>query len=575
MNAIRNPGLGVLAFVVLVACAPAPAPNGGGASTTGTERRPGGGTLTMLARYEPVALASKELRTAGAGTSSTRRLFNAELDFVDGRAVDRPYLADALPELNTDSWRVLPDGRMETSYRLRPNLAWHDGTPLSAEDFVFAYRVYATPELGVAGSKPIHLMEEVVAMDRNSLVIRWRTLTAEARALGPGFQALPRHLLEQSYEEREATAFLEQPFWNVQYVGLGPYRLQRWELGSLLEAIAFEHHALGRPKIDRVVVRFIADENTALTTILAGEGDYATGRSLRFEHAMVLKRRWDPTGGGSVLLTPDTSRFTSFQFRPEVVTPRALLDLNVRKALAHAIDKSALNDGIFDGQPIASVDDTFIHRYHRNDYVPDVERAVRELDRAITKYPYDTRRSEQLMAEAEFVRRDGAWTSPGGERVNMEVWSDQGPQYERELAIVAETWQRAGFEVRQYILPAAQLRDAQVRNTFPAIYTTSSSRLESLYGQSAGSPANRWAGNNRGGWSNPEYDRNFEAFGTTLDVSERIRLVVDMMRIVSDNVPSWVLYHNPSVSAHYAKLRGPDSASLASDVWNIHEWELR
>jgi hypothetical protein len=47
-----------------------------------------------------------------------------------------------------------------------------------------------------------------------------------------------------------------------------------------------------------------------------------------------------------------------------------------------------------------------------------------------------------------------------------------------------------------------------------------------------------------------------------------------MMKLVSDELPVWMLYSNPSVSAHVAALTGPDNASLNSDVWNIYEWEL-
>ena len=64
-----------------------------------------------------------------------------------------------MPQLNTESWRVFPDGRMETTYALKPNLAWHDGAPLTADDFVFAWRVYATPELGVSNTPPASLIE--------------------------------------------------------------------------------------------------------------------------------------------------------------------------------------------------------------------------------------------------------------------------------------------------------------------------------------------------------------------------------------------------------------------------------
>lgn len=102
-------------------------------------------------------------------------------DYADERGIAQPQLAEALPRLNSDTWRVFPDGRMETSYRLKPNLTWHDGTALSAEDFVFAYRVYATPALGAATSPPIGLMEEVLAPDDHTLVIRWRQTLSGCR----------------------------------------------------------------------------------------------------------------------------------------------------------------------------------------------------------------------------------------------------------------------------------------------------------------------------------------------------------------------------------------------------------
>src|SRR2546430_12749011 len=57
------------------------------------------------------------------------------------------------PELGTDTWRVAADGTMETAYRLRGQLAWHDGAPLTSDDFVFAWQVYATPELGLSGDR--------------------------------------------------------------------------------------------------------------------------------------------------------------------------------------------------------------------------------------------------------------------------------------------------------------------------------------------------------------------------------------------------------------------------------------
>src|SRR4029453_9382746 len=148
-KAVHKPGwLAVLALVLLTGCAPGGQPrSSSGVDPARVERQ--SRTLTMGVRYEPAALASKPLRESGSGVSSTTRLFNAELDMEDGKAAVRPYPAEAVPSVNSESWRVLPDGRMETSYRLKPNVTWHDGTALSAEDFAFAYRVFTAPTLGV------------------------------------------------------------------------------------------------------------------------------------------------------------------------------------------------------------------------------------------------------------------------------------------------------------------------------------------------------------------------------------------------------------------------------------------
>jgi len=63
-------------------------------------------------------------------------------------------------------------------------------------------------------------------------------------------------------------------------------------------------------------------------------------------------------------------------------------------------------------------------------------------------------------------------------------------------------------------------------------------------------------------------------FNSTLDANERIGQMVGMLKLLSDEVPAFVLYYNPSIAAHVSTVRGPDSASLNADVWNIYEWEL-
>jgi ABC-type transport system substrate-binding protein len=144
-------------------------------------------TLVVAGGRSPESLATKPLREAGgAGNPRTAlRAFNAALVIHDERELPRPYLTEALPQLNSESWRVSPDGTMETSYRLRPNLTWHDGAPLTAEDFVFAARVYTSPEMGISASVPIRYVEEVRAQDARTVVVRLLSCAGGSRTRPP------------------------------------------------------------------------------------------------------------------------------------------------------------------------------------------------------------------------------------------------------------------------------------------------------------------------------------------------------------------------------------------------------
>jgi peptide/nickel transport system substrate-binding protein len=528
--------------------------------------------ITMGVRYELISGQSKALNNSSSAIQ--KRLFNASLAMMDGKGVIHPYLAETLPQLNADSWQVFPDGRMETTYRLRPDLTWHDGQPLTADDFVFAYSIYSSKAgLQIFQPTPQDRMSDVLAPDPRTVVIRWRSPYPDAGALRfDHFDPLPRHILEPiaSLDDGEALGGL--PFWTRDYISSGPYKLTRWEPGTLLELVAFDGHALGRPKIDRITVRIIPDENTMLSNVRSGYVDVALDNSLRFEHAQVLKQEWGPTNKGTVLLEAIQARTASFQNRPDLVTPRALLDQRVRRALAHAVDKQGLVDGLFEGEPIPVVDTI----------IPPSMPYFSDLDRAIVKYPFDLRRSEQYLTEAGFRRgADGIWAGgDAGERMSFALMSGSGTRNERERAVIADGWRRAGFEVAETQLSASQTTDAQVRATAPGVLTSGASVGETSLARYAsaqiGTTANRWRGQNYSAWSNPEYDRLYEQFNSTLDRPERDKQVIQMLRLVTDDVVNLVFYHDPGVTAFTSNLTGPQVGPPDSLLgWNVYEWELR
>ncbi len=531
-------------------------------------------TLTMAFRYEPVGLFAK---LPGSGSSNDmKRFFNAALSLVDGAGTPRPYLAEALPLLNTDSWRVHPDGRMETTYRLRPGLTWHDGKPLTADDFVFTFRVYSASSLGIFVPKPQDQIEEVVAVDPRTVLIRWRSIYPDAGAIqNKDLDPLPRHLLEGALTAVETNpadqdVFVNHPYWSNEFVSVGPYRMDAWIPGTQIEGSAFEGHALGRPKIDRILIRFLTDENTVASNILAESVHYTGRHSLFFEHATVLKRDWAANNRGAVILSTDTRAYNDFQFKPDYQKTPTLLDVRVRRALAHSVDRQTLQDGLFDGE--GELIYTFIS--NRMPYYPDV-------DRSMATYPYDPRRSEQLMNEAGFTKdRGGFFANAAGERFAPDYKGFTGTMFERGHAIMTDTWRKAGFDMQTSIIQTAQLRDTELRHTFPGMSIAQTSGAESSQDlfttAQAGTRANRWRGQNRGGYSNPEFDRLWDAFSTTLDRKERDQQMVQMMRLISEDLPAIVIYANFVVETHLTTLRGPELGTPDSLMyWNVQEWSFQ
>jgi peptide/nickel transport system substrate-binding protein len=228
-----------------------------------------------------------------------------------------------------------------------------------------------------------------------------------------------------------------------------------------------------------------------------------------------------------------------------------------------------VNESIYQGEGIIA--ETMIAS--TMDYYPLAERTM-------TKYAYDPRRSEQLMAEAGFTRgADGMYQGPDG-RFSPEVKTNASAEFETELGAMAAIWRQNGFDFQEAVLPAAQAQNPQIRATFSGLYTHSSGLGEpALIEQTtARIPGldNRWQGGNRGGWSNAEYDRLAEAFNTTLDRGERARQIAEMVRISSQEAFAISLFFAAQPMVHAAALKGPTLVAPGSVMgWDIHKWEFR
>lgn len=560
----------LLLTLVLTACAALPR-RGAAATQAGAPEL--SEMLVVGIRTEPETLALRPLRDAGGAASLPARMFNADLAILDDRGVALPYLVEALPELNTESWRVFPDGRMETTYRLKPDLVWHDGRPLSAWDFVFGWRVYRLPELGLARAGPFEVITDVHAADERTVVVRWQRPYPDAAHLakrGQQLPALPRHVLEATLETGSHAALSEHPYWSRAFVGLGPYRLHTWVPGAYLEGVAFAEHALGPPKIERIRVVFQGDLNAAIAGLLAGSVQLLADSMLELEQGVFLRREWESRGRGRVVWHFTVWRGISFQFRPAYAQPEALLDVAVRRAIAHAIDREALNDAVAGGAGLLA------------DFVlPPLGEWGRAAEQGVVTYPFDLRLVEQRMWEAGYERgEDGVLANALRGRLSAELRAIDGPEIAREVAAIGEGLRTAGLEVTVAIVSPALEQDPEARATYPALALLSAPASErtllSFSPVNIPLPENRWRGGNRSGWHTPEYTRLIGLFTATLDPTERKEQLARMARLFTEDVAAVSLYFRPQVWAHGTMLSGLGDAPPETNMaWNIHGWTLR
>jgi peptide/nickel transport system substrate-binding protein len=528
----------------------------------------------ILGSVEPAGLALRALTTRGASLS-TVKIFNALPALTDSQGGTRPELLASLPVLGTETWQVFADGTMQTSYSLRPNLTWHDSEPLSGDDFVFAWQVYSSPELPFANEPPWAVISDVAAPDRDHFVIRWKVPypnAAQLNQVNNELTALPRHILGAAFDQM-ATAgrdsLTNHPFWGPQYVGLGPYRVQEWERGSFINAVRFEGYALGVPKIARIDLRFSADQNVVVATLLAGEAQIATDSSIGQAVAAALEQEWARTEAGTVLYAPGSWRATKFQLRPDLANPGAVLDARVRKAMGYAVDKDTINDAAYRGKGILT--DTPI-------WTGSVLGAA--IDDSIRHFALDLRATDQLLNEAGFSKGpDGFYSGLGG-RLPFELTTTGSPQSLQDILIMTDGFRSAGLDVQQRSLPAAQQQDGQARSTFPAMFTSSNAMgetaLTDLESSQIPTANNRWVGRNIGGWSSADYDRLLQSFRTTLDTNSRILILRQALRVYSDEVPVISLVFPPGVTAYVAGLKNAfgKTRTGSNDFWNVYEWEF-
>ena len=436
---------------------------------------------------------------------------------------------------------------MEWTCPIIEEAKWHDGEPLTAEDIAFTYRFILDNNIDTFAD---YLPFEPTFETPDPYTLVWKsTEPTLAPTVPPYIPILPEHVWGplDGKPLKEIRAFEEIPS-----IGSGPFQLTEWEAGQFWRMEAVEGHFFGTPTIDEVVYHIYGNDEAMVQALNSGEIDYAydlpptLARSLEGDENIGIieeaadyhtnlafnfggQDRWHPIQYG----TPPTTEPTNHP---------ALHDRNVRLAIAHAIDKQALADVVFQGAALPA--DTFIAPdkafWHLD--IPDDE-----------EYAFDLDEANQILDDAGYTERTdgGVRIDPeSGEPLELDIlainnsrgsarsgelmagWmQDIGIQF--DIRVVSETkgyeeWENGTFDA--YIWSWGGDPDPDFNMS---IYTTDSCLA--------------WSD---GCYSNPVLDELYAEQQQTFDRDARQELVYEFQRIHYEEIPEIALVYPELIHAY-------------------------
>lgn len=566
----RFPSLALGVVLMLAGCA-APSPPGGGAGgevpKTVQPKR-----VVAAIQSNPPTISSQQVG-AGSGTlqggDGLEDLLNAGMSVINNEGSVVAQLAEQVPSVENGLWKLLPDGRMETTWRLRVGAEWHDGGPVTTRDLLFSITLGRDKDMPFFTSAGFDAVEGADASDARTIRVTWKQPYIQAHRLFTrqfGFPR-PQHVLGPAYEQNKETV-PTLAYWNEEYVGAGAFKVRQWMAGSHALLQANDRYVLGRPKVDEIEVRFIPDSNTLAVNILAGEVEIVLGRNLSLKQAIPLRDLWK---GGKVAVGINNW----IAVWPQLLNPNPpiVLDVQFRRALYHAIDRQQLVDTLQEGLvPVAHA------------FVSPKEPVYKDIEAAIVRYDYDPRRTAQLLEGLGYARGgDGEYRDAAGQLLALEVRTDGGGgDDEQETAALAvnDAFRRVGISASPLILTQQQRLDRELNSTYPGVRAWRLPNdiwgVDRYSSAAAPLPQNRFSGGNRSRYMNPEFDALISRYMTTIVERDRVGVLGQIVHHMTDQLTVMGLWYNTEPVPIGNRLRNvtPSDVGGATSAWNAHEWDV-
>jgi peptide/nickel transport system substrate-binding protein len=507
-------------------------------ATSGAQETPKrGGTLVFAIGANPETL-NPAVTTGVEALAVACKMFNG-LVYLDRDWNPQPELAQ--------SWAVARDG-LRITFKLAPNVKWHDGKPFSSADVKFTMeevlgKLHPRTRLAFAN------VEGVDAPDPLTVVVRFK------KAYAPFMQQmtcqeaaiLPKHLFE-------STDILKNPRAGDNPVGTGPFKWGRWVRGDFVEMVRNDQYFRpGMPYLDKVVAKIMPDAASRVLALESGDVDYIQSFFLLKQEVARLRK------DANVQVKQDTDLPGNFLLFFNTRN-KPLDDRLVRHALAMGLNRAQLLEQAVFG--LGSVGKSAIHPGLAWAYNPAVD---------YTKlYPHDTAKAGALLDQAG--HRRGA----DGARFRLRlVYNAAQAGFPAMAEIARDNWKALGVDV--------VLEPAEFQVVLQKVFSKPDYDVSLQPYTTAGDPAigiaRAYVTMNEGrpftnptGYSNPKLDDVFARAATVPVREERRKLYFEAQRIIADDLPTLNLIDRTEVDAARAGLRGLWQSAEPYDEWERVWW---
>ncbi len=288
-----------------------------------------GGTLVVALTEDPGGL-NPALTTSGATHAASEMFFNGLVSLDEE--------GEPIPELARE-WQIEEDGRVYR-FQLRDGVTWHDGQPFTSADVKYSFEQVLLKFHARTKASMGPALAGIDTPDGHTVVFRFKEPYAPLLLQLNVTEApiVPRHLYE-------ATDPQTNPANNAP-VGTGPFRFVSYEKGAEIRAARNDNYFKeGLPFFDEIVQRVIQDRTTQVLSLENGEVDFLWNvpgpdqARLREDPSVELGQTPSNPGGSNCIMT------ITFNLDRPVLRP-----LEVRRAIAHALDRQRFVDQILFGE---------------------------------------------------------------------------------------------------------------------------------------------------------------------------------------------------------------------------------